>query len=172
MKESNYKSYDELPLFLNAVASPTIPRLARCLALGQAVGRFLAHEPRRTLLIGSGGLSHEPPVPTLAHPDPAVRERITVPTVPTAAERDAKTRRVMAAGVLLNRFLSAFEHDNWPGRDHLETLLETPEEKALVASLLFDTPNFDDPLKVANEGLRILRARALEPRLRQIELRS
>ena len=74
------------------------------------------------------------------------------------------------AGVLLNRFLGEFEHDSWPGRDHLDTLLETPVEKALVASLLFDAPRFDDPAKVAQEGLRQLRARALEPRLRQIEL--
>lgn len=74
------------------------------------------------------------------------------------------------AGALLNRFLAEFEHDTWPGRDHLEPLLETADEKALVASLLFDTPDFDDPLKVANEGLRLLRARALDPRLRQIEL--
>jgi DNA primase len=74
------------------------------------------------------------------------------------------------AGVLLNRLLGEFEHDHWPGRDHLDSLLETPEEKSLVASLLFDTPNFDDPLKVAQEGLRQMRARALEPRLRQIEL--
>jgi len=29
------------------------------------------------LLIGSGGWSHDPPVPTLSHPDEAVRERIT-----------------------------------------------------------------------------------------------
>jgi DNA primase len=74
------------------------------------------------------------------------------------------------AGVLLNRFLGEFEHDSWPGRDHLDPLLETPEEKALVASLLFDTPDCDDPLKAAGEGVRQLRARALEPRLRQIEL--
>ncbi|HND60207.1 MAG TPA: DNA primase [Opitutaceae bacterium] len=74
------------------------------------------------------------------------------------------------AGVLLNRFLGEFEHDTWPGRDHLDTLLETPEEKTLVASLLFDRPAIDDPVKVANEGLRQLRSRALEPRLRQIEL--
>ncbi|MFM1851508.1 MAG: hypothetical protein RIS54_1192 [Verrucomicrobiota bacterium] len=74
------------------------------------------------------------------------------------------------AGVLLNRFLAEFEHSSWPGKDHLEDLLETPEEKALVASLLFDTPAFDDPHKVANEGLRLLRTRALEPRLQQIEL--
>jgi DNA primase len=74
------------------------------------------------------------------------------------------------AGVLLNRFLGAFEHDGWPGRDHLDELLETPEERTLVASLLFDAPSLDDPAKVALEGLRLLRARKLEPRLRQIEL--
>src|SRR5207248_2046936 len=41
---------------------------------------------------------HEPPVPTLSHPDSAVRERITVRNEPTPAEREAKTQRVMAAG--------------------------------------------------------------------------
>lgn len=87
-----------LPLFVNAVAQPGIPRLRRCRQLGQAIGRFLDDCPKRTLLIGSGGLSHEPPVPTLAHPDPAVRERITFRCEPTPAERDAKTQRVMAAG--------------------------------------------------------------------------
>jgi 2,3-dihydroxyphenylpropionate 1,2-dioxygenase len=87
-----------LPVFLNAVAQPGIARLRRCRALGQAIGRFLDAAPRRTLLIGSGGLSHDPPVPTLAHPDAALRERITVRNEPTPAERDAKTQRVMAAG--------------------------------------------------------------------------
>lgn len=87
-----------LPIFLNAVAQPGIPRLRRCRQLGAGLGRFLDALPRRTLLIGSGGLSHEPPVPTLAHPDPAVRERITFKREPTPAERDAKTQRVMAAG--------------------------------------------------------------------------
>ncbi|WP_157269268.1 3-carboxyethylcatechol 2,3-dioxygenase [Azohydromonas aeria] len=87
-----------LPIFINAVAQPGIPRLRRCRQLGQAIGRFLDTVPKRTLLIGSGGLSHEPPVPTLAHPDPAVRERITFRREPTPVERDAKTQRVMAAG--------------------------------------------------------------------------
>ncbi len=90
-----------IPLFLNAVAQPGIPRLKRCLQLGEAIGRFLDHMPRRTLVIGSGGLSHEPPVPTLEHPDPAVRERIIVKRHPTPEERDAKTARVMAAGMAL-----------------------------------------------------------------------
>jgi 2,3-dihydroxyphenylpropionate 1,2-dioxygenase len=90
-----------VPIFLNAVAQPGIARLRRCRQLGEAIGRFLDNCPRRTLLIGSGGLSHEPPVPTLAHPDPAVRERITLKREPTAAERDAKTARVKAAGLAL-----------------------------------------------------------------------
>jgi DNA primase len=74
------------------------------------------------------------------------------------------------AGVLLNRFLAEFEQDAWPGRDHLDGLLENAEERALVASLLFETHQLDDPTKVINEGLRIIQARALEPRIRQIEL--
>jgi DNA primase len=74
------------------------------------------------------------------------------------------------AGALLNRFLAEFEHDAWPGRQNLDPLLETAEEKALIASLLFEPPNLEDPLKVIQEGMRLLRARALEPRLRQIEL--
>ena len=90
-----------LPIFMNAVAQPGIPRLRRCQQLGQSIGHFLDTVPRRTLLIGSGGLSHEPPVPTLAHPDAAVRERITVKRTPTAAERDTKTQKVMAAGMAL-----------------------------------------------------------------------
>ncbi len=74
------------------------------------------------------------------------------------------------AGLLLHRFLGEIEHDNWPGRDHLESLLETPEERTLVASLLFDAPRSEDPLRHAIQGLQQLRARALEPRLRKIEL--
>ena len=74
------------------------------------------------------------------------------------------------AGALLNRFLAEFEQDNWPGRDHLDMLLESAEEKALVASLAFDTPELDDPAKALQEGLLRLRSRALEPQLRKIDL--
>ena len=74
------------------------------------------------------------------------------------------------AGVLLNRFLGELENGNWPGRDHLEALMENNDEKSLVASLLFDVPILDDPFKVAREGIRRLRDRALGPRIRQIEL--
>ncbi|MFM9924600.1 3-carboxyethylcatechol 2,3-dioxygenase [Variovorax sp. H27-G14] len=101
-----------IPLFMNAVAQPGIPRMRRCRALGEAIGRFLDGRSERTLLIGSGGLSHEPPVPTLMHPDPAVRERITVKVEPTPADRDAKTQRVMAAGRALAEGSSAIKPIN------------------------------------------------------------
>lgn len=90
-----------LPIFLNAVAQPAIARLRRCEQLGRAIGGFLDGRPQRTLVIGSGGLSHEPPVPTMEHPDPAVRERITCARAPSAREVAAKTERVMAAGLAL-----------------------------------------------------------------------
>ncbi len=74
------------------------------------------------------------------------------------------------AGALLNRVLAEFEQNSWPGREHLDALLETPEERTLVATLIFNALELDDPAKVAAGGLQQLRARALEPRLRQIEL--
>jgi DNA primase len=73
-------------------------------------------------------------------------------------------------GVLLNRFLAEFEHGSWPGRDHLEDLMESDGEKSLVASLLFDMPRAEDPFKAAREGIQKLRERALGTRIRQIEL--
>jgi DNA primase len=76
----------------------------------------------------------------------------------------------LPAGALLNRFLNEFEHDGWLGREHIDSLLETDGERALVHAILFEAPTFDDPAKVAAEGVERLRARALEPRLRQIEL--
>ena len=74
------------------------------------------------------------------------------------------------AGILLHRFLNEIYHDLWPGPGHLDSLIENDAERALVASLRFADAQIDDPLKVAKEALRLLRSRALEPRLRQIEL--
>lgn len=122
-----------IPVFLNAVAQPGIPRLGRCRQFGEAIGRFLDTLPRRTLLIGSGGLSHEPPVPTLAHPDPAVRERITIKREPTAAERDAKTERVMAAGMALASGASAMKPLNPAWDQHWMDALERGDFDALTA---------------------------------------
>jgi DNA primase len=74
------------------------------------------------------------------------------------------------AGRLLDRVLAETAHNGWSGREQLDQLLETEEEKALAASLLFEAPADDDLAKIANEGMRSLQRRFLEPRLRQIEL--
>ena len=46
----------------------------------------------------------------------------------------------------------------------------TEEEKSLIASLLFEIAGDDDLAKMANEGLRSMQRRFLEPKARQIEL--
>ncbi|MET4579980.1 3-carboxyethylcatechol 2,3-dioxygenase [Ottowia thiooxydans] len=87
-----------LPIFVNSVAPPSIPRVARCLELGRALGAFVEQLPGRTLLLGSGGLSHEPPVPRMDDSDPAVRERITTRSELTEEIRQRKIKLVIAAG--------------------------------------------------------------------------
>jgi 2,3-dihydroxyphenylpropionate 1,2-dioxygenase len=54
-----------IPLFINSVAPPFTP-VKRVRELGEAMGRHLATWDERVLLISSGGLSHDPPVPRLA----------------------------------------------------------------------------------------------------------
>ena len=69
-----------LPVFINAAAPPATPTVPRVAQFGRATGAHLANrmDPRRILYIGSGGLSHDPPMRALDHPDPAVRERVIV----------------------------------------------------------------------------------------------
>ena len=64
-----------VPIFINSVATPLGP-LRRSLALGSAVGNYLATLDKRVLVVGSGGLSHDPPVPTLATAPPQALDRI------------------------------------------------------------------------------------------------
>lgn len=90
-----------VPIFLNAAAPPAIPNAARCVALGRALGKHFAADTRRILVIGSGGLSHDPPIPTLNHPDPGVRERITVRNRMTPDQRAIRQQHVIAAGKAL-----------------------------------------------------------------------
>jgi 2,3-dihydroxyphenylpropionate 1,2-dioxygenase len=108
-----------VPVFINAAAPPAIPTVARCIALGRAVGRYWERDPRRILFIGSGGLSHDPPIPTLENADPAVRERIIVRNQPTAEQRATRQERVMAAG----RAMAAGTSDRRPLNPHWDRQL-------------------------------------------------
>ena len=52
-----------IPVFINC-GSDFRPPMKRVLALGQAVGRFLSKvKHKRILVLGTGGLSHDPPIP-------------------------------------------------------------------------------------------------------------
>ena len=85
-----------IPIFINAIAVPLGP-LHRCRALGTAVGNYLATLDKRVLVIGSGGLSHSPPVPTLATAGPAVLQRIVHGEPMTSEQRQARQAAVIDA---------------------------------------------------------------------------
>jgi 2,3-dihydroxyphenylpropionate 1,2-dioxygenase len=86
-----------VPVFINSVAAPLGP-MRRIRLLGEAIGRHLAGRSDRVLLLGSGGLSHDPPVPTLATASGPVAERIVTGRPATAAERAARQQAVIEAG--------------------------------------------------------------------------
>ncbi len=85
-----------IPIFVNAVGVPLGP-LHRCRALGAAVGDYLAGLERRVLILGSGGLSHSPPVPTLATAPPPVLDRIVHGQPMTPQQRQARQVAVIDA---------------------------------------------------------------------------
>ncbi len=64
-----------IPIFINCAAAPRAS-FARARALGQAVGQWAQKSGERVLIMGSGGLSHDPPVPALATATPDVRTRL------------------------------------------------------------------------------------------------
>jgi 2,3-dihydroxyphenylpropionate 1,2-dioxygenase len=89
--------YPVIPIMINAVAPPLIS-FKRARQLGEAVGRFAGQEHERVLFIGSGGLSHNPPIPAIATAtDPVVIERLIAGRNPTPDARDARQKRTIAA---------------------------------------------------------------------------
>lgn len=87
-----------IPIFLNAAAPPR-PSMSKAAALGSVTGRLLsrAHAERRVLVIGSGGLSHDPPTPTLEAAPPSVRERMISGRFGTVEDRQSRERMVIDA---------------------------------------------------------------------------
>ncbi|WP_114811162.1 3-carboxyethylcatechol 2,3-dioxygenase [Paraburkholderia kururiensis] len=88
--------YPSIPVFINSVAPP-MATLRRSRLLGQAVGRFAARTGKRVLLVGSGGISHEPPVPELAGANDEVAQRLISGRNPTPEARAQRQQRTVAA---------------------------------------------------------------------------
>lgn len=89
--------YDVLPIFINCAADPR-PSFRRSRLFGAEVGRFLAGRgDMNVTIIGSGGLSHDPPTPRLDRSPASVAQRLIERSVPSEAELSAREARVMQA---------------------------------------------------------------------------
>jgi 2,3-dihydroxyphenylpropionate 1,2-dioxygenase len=86
-----------VPVFINCAASPR-PSFSRVSALGAAIGRWAHRRSERIYIIASGGLSHDPPMPSLTSASGASLERLVKGGAPTYAERFARQSGVFAAG--------------------------------------------------------------------------
>jgi 2,3-dihydroxyphenylpropionate 1,2-dioxygenase len=89
--------YPVIPIIINSVAPPFGP-YRRVRQLGEAVGRYLAKLDKRVLILGTGGLSHEPPVPLLAGAPDEISNFLIAGRNPTAEGRAARQARTVAAG--------------------------------------------------------------------------
>ena len=90
--------YPVIPLFINSVAPPLVS-FRRARQFGEAVGEFARGLGKRVLFIGSGGLSHNPPVPQIATATPEVAERLIAGRNPDAAARAARQQRTLDAAI-------------------------------------------------------------------------
>jgi len=91
--------YPVIPIVINSVAPPFGP-YRRILKLGDAIGRFIAKlgEKQRVLILGTGGLSHEPPVQLYADASKEVAEFLICGRNPTPEKRAARQANTIAAG--------------------------------------------------------------------------
>src|SRR5574340_921798 len=96
--DGNAAAKPVLPIFVNSVARPFV-KVARVRAFGQAVGEYFRTLDRRVLFLGSGGLSHDPPVPQFATATDAQRQFLTSGRNPTPEARAARQANTIATAV-------------------------------------------------------------------------
>ncbi|PRY05967.1 3-carboxyethylcatechol 2,3-dioxygenase [Paraburkholderia sp. BL25I1N1] len=94
----SFAKYPCIPIFINC-AAPPLPTFKRARLLGEAVGRFAAATGKRVLFSASGGLSHDPPTPSIVSAPDDVKARLIDGRNPTREMRHAREERVRAAGV-------------------------------------------------------------------------
>ena len=86
-----------LPIMINCNAPP-YPVFERVRLFGEAIGGFLAGLGKRVLIVGSGGLSHDPPNAGPAMFAQGLPERLIEGGEITAADYDMRQARVIQAG--------------------------------------------------------------------------
>lgn len=98
--EGQLDRYPTIPIFVNGAAVP-LPTTQRTIALGQAVGSFIQSlnlDRERVLILGTGGLSHDPPTPQMGSVPPEVEEFLIAGRHPTPEARAARQAKVIAVG--------------------------------------------------------------------------
>lgn len=92
--------YPTIPVFINGAAAP-MPTTKRTVALGRAVGQFIKSlnlENERVLILGTGGLSHDPPTPQMGSVPPEVEEFLIAGRNPSIEARHARQAKIIAVG--------------------------------------------------------------------------
>jgi 2,3-dihydroxyphenylpropionate 1,2-dioxygenase len=119
-----------LPVFINCIAAP-LTSLKRIRLLGNAIGRYLARAQtdKRILIVGSGGLSHDPPIPSLETGSEAVRHRLMNGLVRTPEEQSAQEARVVEAA-------RAFAQPGYSGSGGMSMAPLNPEWDMRILNLL------------------------------------
>lgn len=87
-------TYPALPIVVNCAAI-TRPSVRRVREFGAAVGRFLSGLDKRAVVIGSGGLSHDPPTPVIDLDDEKIVNRVVKRNVATPEEFERRQARVV-----------------------------------------------------------------------------
>jgi 2,3-dihydroxyphenylpropionate 1,2-dioxygenase len=142
--------YNVLPIFVNCAADPR-PSFRRVRAFGEAIGEFLAGEDMRITVVGSGGLSHDPPTPRLDMSPPDVARRLIVRHTPTQEELDARENRVIRAAqdLVIGKGPCLPPSEQWD-REFLDAFLGTRLEQ-------FDTMTDAEIDRVAGFGAHEVR---------------
>ena len=92
--------YPTIPVFINGAAAP-MPTTKRTVALGRAIGQFIKSlnlENERVLILGAGGLSHDPPTPQMGSVPPEVEEFLIAGRNPSTEARHARQAKIIAVG--------------------------------------------------------------------------
>ena len=92
--------YPTIPVFINGAATP-MPTTKRTVALGRAIGQFIKSlnlENERVLILGTGGLSHDPPTPQMGSVPPEVEEFLICGRNPSPEAREIRQSKIIAVG--------------------------------------------------------------------------
>jgi len=98
--EGQLDRYPTIPIFINGAAAP-MPTTKRTIALGRAVGQFIKSlnlENERVLVLGTGGLSHDPPTPQMGFVSSEVEEFLIAGRNPTPEARNKRQANVISVG--------------------------------------------------------------------------